>query len=428
MQSTIRRSRLVMFNPMAVTVTMAALFIVAAVAFAAYTLFFAYENWTDSQKIPKDGNDVEVGTRIGNTKLFEKWNLFYAFSSALVLWIAIGVVSAAHSLWMPVPLFGYCRIDLAITIVTALELPIAYLTAKLSHLRRHQYLGVMFLLFGLPALPDFIRPVINQQRHLLPYSSYGKVATHEKIGFTRNEALELTSIIWKYSDMWTHISDAQGLAYFNFGSSINFDRYGYSTAQSPGYSFKFGRELTAGRRKHESDFRLKYSEDWKHVQLTIQEQIAPTLRPILAKSLDVDTDDVVFGNEIENSILGQPGIGILLPNLLWHWIVNPHFDSTYANRIPRKITCAKADEVTTFIIPIATPTGAGLRYWTKDRDGSVVRNEVFYKVGNVYTFPATRTLHTIRPFPYREWRRGSARINVQAFGVQCDDGKWYIYH
>jgi len=397
-------------------------FVAAAVGLTAHALIVASGNWTASRKATNVDSEV---TRLGNATLFEKWDLFYASSSVLALWIIVGAVSAARSYWVPVPFFGYCRVDLAIAIITALELPLAYLIAKLIRLRRQQYAVVLFLLFALPALPDFIRPVITRGRHLTPYAGGSVIHTHENIGFTPNEAVELTRMVWKYSDMWTHISDAQGLAYFNFGSSINFDWYGRA---KKGYTVAFGRELTAERMKCESEFRLNFPQDWKRVQLTLQENIASTLRPILAKSLHVNAEDVIFGNEIERSHLGQPGIGIFLPNLLWHWIINPHFDGTYANRIPRHIACAKSDQVTTFIIPIAAPAGAGLRYWTREGDGSIVMKDVLYRVGNVYTFLASSTLHAIRPFPYREWRRGSTRINLQAFGVQCDDSKWYIYH
>lgn len=58
----------------------------------------------------------------------------------------------------------------------------------------------------------------------------------------------------------------------------------------------------------------------------------------------------------------------------------------------------------------------------------LVTNEVNYKVGNVYTFSASDTLHAIGPWLYFEWKRSQYRINIQAFGVQCDDLKWYIYH
>ena len=46
-------------------------------------------------------------------------------------------------------------------------------------------------------------------------------------------------------------------------------------------------------------------------------------------------------------------------------------------------------------------------------------NEVNYKVGNVYTFSASDTMHAIRPWLYFEWKRSQYRINIQDFGVQC---------
>jgi hypothetical protein len=73
------------------------------------------------------------------------------------------------------------------------------------------------------------------------------------------------------------------------------------------------------------------------------------------------------------------------------------------------------------LIPLTAPKGAGLRLWNPNQ------TEIFYQLGKAYSFNA-RLFHAIRPFPYMEWQRSSARITVQAFGVQCDDKKWYVYH
>ena len=178
-------------------------------------------------------------------------------------------------------------------------------------------------------------------------------------------------------------------------------------------------------------------------QSILYEQLASKLRQVLANTLGIDHDQVVFGNEIgggyEKNHLGMPAIGIIFPHVLWHWVQNPHIDvcprylrpctSHVENKVPKNtVPCKNADEVTTFLIPLTAPEGSGLRDWIKEKDGNVVMNESKYEVGKVYTFAASSTVHTIAPLPYFEWKRSSYRINVQAFGVQCDDLKWYIYH
>ena len=201
-----------------------------------------------------------------------------------------------------------------------------------------------------------------------------------------------------------------------------------------GYTFKYGIAPTDEVFKHESSFRLNYRDDMADVQSILHEQLAPKLRQVLANTISIDTDQVVFGNEVsgggyEKSHLGMPAIGIIFPHVLWHWIQNPHDDGVYRNRVPTNIVpCKKADDVTTFLIPLTAPEGSGLRDWTKDQDGNVVMHETKYEVGNVYTFSASNTLHAIGPWPYFELTRSQYRINIQAFGVQCDDLKWYIYH
>ena len=354
----------------------------------------------------------------------------------LALWICSSIVVASANTWVAVPFIGYCRWDFAVMLLSV-QTTFIYITW--TRRSRRITMGVV-LLFGLPYLPEMYRPMIYLrpladmiEDDLTMDSSSEGVSVHST-GFSDEDAASLVDMTMKYKDRWTHVDMAQSLAYFIFGSSINFyQKQQHMKYRGKGYTFKYGVKPTNEVFKHESSFRLHYRDDMADVQLILHEQLAPKLRQVIANTLGINHDQVVFGNEIgggyDKSHLGMPAIGIIFPHVLWHWIQNPHDDGVYKNKIPTNIVpCKKADDVTTFLIPLTAPEGSGLRDWKKEKDGNVVMNETKYEVGNVYTFAASNTLHAIGPLPYYEWKRSSYRINIQAFGVQCDDLKWYIYH
>ena len=355
---------------------------------------------------------------------------------SLALWICSSIVVASANTWVAVPFIGYCRWDFAVMLLSV-QTTFIYITW--TRRSRRITMGVV-LLFGLPYLPEMYRPMIYLrpladmiEDDLTMDSSSEGVSVHST-GFSDEDAASLVDMTMKYKDRWTHVDMAQSLAYFIFGSSINFyQKQQHMKYRGKGYTFKYGIKPTNEVFKHESSFRLHYRDDMADVQLILHEQLAPKLRQVIANTLGINHDQVVFGNEIgggyDKSHLGMPAIGIIFPHVLWHWIQNPHDDGVYKNKIPTNIVpCKKADDVTTFLIPLTAPEGSGLRDWKKEKDGNVVMNETKYEVGNVYTFAASNTLHAIGPLPYYEWKRSSYRINIQAFGVQCDDLKWYIYH
>ena len=357
----------------------------------------------------------------------------------LALWICSSIVVASANTWVAVPFIGYCRWDFAVMLLSV-QTTFIYITWTRSSSRWITMGVVLFLLFGLPHLPEMYRPMIYLrpladmiEDDLTMDSSSEGVSVHST-GFSDEDAASLVDMTMKYKDRWTHVDMAQSLAYFIFGSSINFyQKQQHMKYRGKGYTFKYGVKPTNEVFKHESSFRLHYRDDMADVQLILHEQLAPKLRQVIANTLGINHDQVVFGNEIgggyDKSHLGMPAIGIIFPHVLWHWIQNPHDDGVYKNKIPTNIVpCKKADDVTTFLIPLTAPEGSGLRDWKKEKDGNVVMNETKYEVGNVYTFAASNTLHAIGPLPYYEWKRSSYRINIQAFGVQCDDLKWYIYH
>ena len=363
------------------------------------------------------------------------------FILASVFWVYSSTVVASANIWVAVPFIGYCRLDF-VTMLLSIQTTFIYITWTRSSSRWITMGAVLFLLC-LPYIPEIYRPMIYMRplAAMIDYNSKlsssggGKGVSVHRSGFSNEDAASLVDMTMKYKDRWVHIDYAQSLGYFIFGSSINFYRkQNRMKYRGKGYTFKYGMEPTDEVLKHESSFRLNYRDDMADVQSILHEQLAPKLRQVLANTLSIDTDQVVFGNEIggggyEKSHLGMPAIGIIFPHVLWHWIQNPHDDGVYRNRVPTNIIpCKKADDVTTFLVPLTAPEGSGLRDWTKEQDGNVVMHETKYEVGNVYTFAASNTLHSIGPLPYFEWTRSQYRINIQAFGVQCNDLKWYIYH
>ena len=98
----------------------------------------------------------------------------------------------------------------------------------------------------------------------------------------------------------------------------------------------------------------------------------------------------------------------------------------YQDRIRKTATetnCTADPQIRAFIMPLTTPSGAGLRYW-KDTEKY---EDIFYERGKMYSFDAA-TVHAVRPLPYYEWRRSEMRMILQAFSIQCDDGRWVLYH
>jgi len=117
--------------------------------------------------------------------------------------------------------------------------------------------------------------------------------------------------------------------------------------------------------------------------------------------------------------LGTPAVTVVLPNVLWHWIANPHTDHVYADAFERKTAHQKLDCQRTanagfksFLLPLTLPEGTGLLYW----EPNGTRCEVLYEMGKVYTFDVS-CVHAIRPLSYHDCNRKNIRITVQAFGV-----------
>ena len=130
---------------------------------------------------------------------------------------------------------------------------------------------------------------------------------------------------------------------------------------------------------------------------------------------------------------GLPGVVVMYPNIIWDYFVNPHHDGAYKKHGLKRLAhhpCPnqRTTEARTILIPLSTPRGSGLTYWTPEEQ------QILYSdhPGDAWTF-RSKLLHSIRHWPYREWARGTPRMTLQAFAVQCEDAtgendKWYVYH
>lgn len=246
-------------------------------------------------------------------------------------------------------------------------------------------------------------------------------------GLTREQTHRLAAMVYQHRMNWTHATTSQSLAYMQLGASINFDEK--SRTPIPFYSFYhgFGFQMTEERAAREGQYRLHFPEVIQDTQDILRREVLPVVRPVYARALHTTADKIIFGDDFVPG-LGLPSMGIMMPNVVWHWLMNPHVDRKYVTGF-RKLTgslgknCTENPEVQAFIMPVTVPDGAGLRYWRSTEETV----DILYEIGKLYNFDAS-TVHAILPLPYKEWRRREIRIVLQAFAVGCDDGRWIMFH
>lgn len=352
----------------------------------------------------------------------------------LLAWIAKGVTFASGDVWIPLPLIGYLRWDIFLLAFLFVELPIFW--ACYQHKNRLAGM-ILIITILLPYIPDSIRPIyctrpirmfFHYYEEMLgfPYPPADQIAitTHHATGLSKQDSSRLAEMALAHQDEWVHTTSAMCLGYFQYGPSINFDR---KLRRKPGiWSFQYGLTPSEHRLGRESSYRLHFPELRAGVVSVLKKEALPALRDAYAKTVGASSEKILFGDEVFSN-LGVPAITIMLGNAAWNSISNIHTDSIYASKFQEKNErtpfCNSTYDVTTFLLPLTAVLGSGLRYWTLVDE----MKEVYYEIGNVYTFNAT-TIHAIRPLPYYEWRRDDIRMTVQAFGVSCDDGRWVIYH
>ena len=332
------------------------------------------------------------------------------FSGVLFLWAAYRSVHTAGSLWLALPAVGLLRADLG-----AVGLGLACAVVAWAPRRVFQLSTLLALLvagFGTP--PRYLT------RQPIVVASNASVDVYDGVlSIATCEAIEQAA--WKQQALWTKVTESGALPYFSFGWIANFDGNDAGTRGVPLWSWRHGLRPLLG---HESANALLPA--WRARRAAIQDELlklATPLEPLrdaIAKQVGVAASQVVFGGEDAAIGMGFPGIQIYLPNALWQVIVNPHTDDMFSQQygLGADPTCVNTT-LTTFLVPVVAPEGAGLLFWNASGE-----HEVEYKVGSLYAFDA-QLLHSIRP--WHEWRAMQSRMTVQAFAMQCGD-MWFVYH
>eukprot|EP00746_Dinoflagellata_sp_MGD_P141216 gnl/MRDRNA2_/MRDRNA2_74362_c0_seq1.p1 gnl/MRDRNA2_/MRDRNA2_74362_c0~~gnl/MRDRNA2_/MRDRNA2_74362_c0_seq1.p1 ORF type:complete len:364 (-),score=41.58 gnl/MRDRNA2_/MRDRNA2_74362_c0_seq1:33-1124(-) len=351
------------------------------------------------------------------------------------LWVAVRSISACGLLFIPVPLLGYLRADVAVPILMLSSL-IAWVIFG-SRFKIIRLLGSCLLFFGV-----FYSKFTEPQQFFLQGTIESKGL--QKIDITVTEdpgALDagtcdaMIQAAWDHRSLWVKYGESAALAYLGFGRSINFDRNQFKK-RLPWWTFYYGFRDMLG---HNGDFILNDEFEQKELRSKIKLAFSSlpwfsnALRKSLARALEVDESHIILGGEPTAEDLSHPNVQIYLPSLAWHSIVNIHNDMYVAwpFKKGRKGEARKGKQCDrstfrSFLWPLNTPPGAGLLWWTVNETGIATEHESLYEKGNLYTFHAALP-HSIRPWPYREWAAHEPRMTVQAFGILCGDD-WYVYH
>lgn len=374
-------------------------------------------------------------------------------STVVLAYIVGNSVSAAGLLWLPLPLLGYFRAELAIAFLLLEALLVAMFLACASCFgccRSAQacslataavfIAAVVFQLVELPGI--HFSPHLEQA---IESNSFGTGSVHEVPDvFSDDETEQIVSAMWKQRDRWVHITKAIGIPNLIFGHSSNFDEDADPTdslswvdpiwSLGSEWTLHFGLKALHGKEtqhaRHESNFKSR-----QDTQKLIKDlpSFLPRLRSAIAAHLGIEEGNVVFGQEgalAGHSHIGYPAIQIWLPCFVWRVILNVHQDTYTFASIQSQLQRATGQRcekksATTFLVALADPPGAGLRWWSQRSDGTKEEHLSPYRRGSMYTFPS-RVIHTINPWNFFDWSL-RPRVTVQAFAAKCGD-TWYVYH
>eukprot|EP00747_Dinoflagellata_sp_TGD_P138257 gnl/TRDRNA2_/TRDRNA2_175765_c0_seq1.p1 gnl/TRDRNA2_/TRDRNA2_175765_c0~~gnl/TRDRNA2_/TRDRNA2_175765_c0_seq1.p1 ORF type:complete len:355 (+),score=34.25 gnl/TRDRNA2_/TRDRNA2_175765_c0_seq1:140-1204(+) len=352
------------------------------------------------------------------------WRAEVAVWLSLGIWIALNSFSAAGSeVFILVPLLGIVRWDLGVLFSLALLTLCFLLRCCYRCCPRFAICIVPLLLASkivvstIDVLPRFYPRGTYAAEH--PATCGNCTGTVVPDALSSQACDKIAQATWDYRAVWKKISISGPLGYFIFGPTLNFDS-AEAVERLRWWSAWFGfRDLLGYETFHVDS---PGAESWRPkvqagpIKLKF---FADTLRQSLAAHLRVKPEQVIFGGDAAMEGIGSPGVQVWSPNLVWSMVVNMHIDDKYGP------TCNPDIVPTAFIWPIQTPPGAGLLWWTRGED-EIFEHEILYNKGWLYTFP-TNTPHAIRPFPYRDWDMHH-RMAIQAFGAQCEDGNWYVWH
>ena len=353
----------------------------------------------------------------------------------MAVWVVCGIEQAAGGeYWIPVPLFGYTRFEIALALIVV-QVTVALASYVIIPKQfRAQYLILAFILIpnllpllGTEQYSHFTRPLTSQlfrRYSSAPDSSSQTVLSAHGV-LDPDEIRRLIQFTLKHKDLWTKVSQSHALGYFMLGWRNDY----FSSTKTNGktYSLLHGLRLSGLRDPcRETDFSGNCMKQNLAISTDIMEQgLMKVFQRAYSKVLNTTAENVVF----PGGTVGFPLIQIFLPNFLWQFISNPHVDhgafpDQEDNRHDADIRArCNTTAMRSIIIPLTAPGGgAGLNYWTS----SDSRHEVDFKIGSAYIFPTT-LVHAIQPFPYREYSRmDNVRITIQAFAANCDDGSWLV--
>lgn len=428
------------------------------------------------------------------------WLFWWVGLPLTLTWVSRGAFEACATYWIPVPFFGFFRYDIAILVGLFLQGPLLYVltNAFIQHRSRTltkcpssgrwkvQLAAVIAIIWMvLPHLPSSIRPLyyvkhpkifVGTLPNPFPETSDPSSILSVREGLSKKQTKQILALAWRHRDDWTHASASQSLGYLQWGASINIDR-AYKRPQGHIYNPELGFLVSKRRLKRESSFRLRFQKYVQYVQdAQIRAKVLPIVAPVYARLLNISDDErdekLWFGDQVplpktkfrkKDNPLGLPSVGIVLPNVLWHWMINPHRDRLYWQALVLRLKllqqeatelaeerqkmkqqqqndgfqvtnealdsessspfeCSNDPKVHAMIMPLSIPPGAGLRYWTSVEN----YHDVEYEVGKVYSFDSS-VLHAILPLQYNELDR-SPRLILQTFAAECDDGRWVLFH
>eukprot|EP00931_Biecheleriopsis_adriatica_P120844 TRINITY_DN95945_c0_g1_i1.p1 TRINITY_DN95945_c0_g1~~TRINITY_DN95945_c0_g1_i1.p1 ORF type:complete len:377 (-),score=54.31 TRINITY_DN95945_c0_g1_i1:136-1266(-) len=355
-------------------------------------------------------------------------------------------LSAAGLFWLPLPLLGFFRADVAAAFFVAEALLLASAVSIARCCRCCRSTGSLSLatllilicaaLFQIAELPHwhFRIDVFQQIRELKSQVPRGKV--EEVLGALSSELCDqLAARVFEKRDLWTHITDALAIPNFVFGKSINFDQDLSPTTFSEKWTLHFGfrnwlGEETAYARDSSRRSRRKL------VQQELEELpgFLPGVRSAIAKYLQIEEVHVKFGQDGSlrgNNIIGYPSFQIWLPNIIWRCIVNTHDDILLLNEVLdllERHVGVRCDEqsATTFLFAVSEPPRAGLLHYSFNPELDDGEEQVTpYRKGSMYVFPS-KLWHAINPWDFNDLLL-QPRITIQSFAANCS-GTWYVYH
>lgn len=365
-------------------------------------------------------------------------------TAAVAVWVASRVCTAGGMLWVCTPLVGYLRFELGVALLSASALLVAVLWRRVAAITTNTTSLALLLVVGAAVLLRMGLPHPRVRYNIRTLALYDagmlrikRAASNETItavrsAFTPAECDEVVAGILAEHDAWTYARHATPLPYFSLG--INSNHAGADERAPPWWSYEYGfARLVGNEGSRVLGLRGRAHREQARSVLRDAAWLKTPLRRALAARLQVGPRQVVFGGEGAIAHLEPPAAQIYLPSVAWAFLVNPHSDDEKFRSLLLSVGGTHCDEASrlAFLLPVATPPGAGLLHWNlRDHHGAAsdtaVERVTVYERGALYSWPLTLQ-HALAAWPYREWDAAALRITLQTFGVRCGE-TWYFYH